>query len=305
MIVPVYNTENYIRRCLDSLVYDEKVLDMLDIVLVNDGSSDNSLKVIEKYKKSNSSVRLINKENGGHGSAINAGFNVAKGRFIKILDSDDWVNIHDFSDFVLRLSKEEADIVVTNYKRDLVYEEKEIDFVFSDDNREICEIGEEKKEIDSPNFFFKFSMPSMAVRKSVLDKVWGRGLLEKTFYVDQQFVFKVLAASRDFSIYNLDIYRHFIGRPGQSVELEGFYNHRDDHERVLKELLKGYLELNDDSKAVILGKQISLMLDTHYAIYKGRRKALKELERFDDYLKVRFNSFYDKKRIVGVRKKLL
>jgi glycosyltransferase involved in cell wall biosynthesis len=300
VVVPAYNVEDYIQRCLDSLVYDEKIIDDLDIIVVNDGGTDKTVEIVKEYvEKYPKSIRLIDKKNGGHGSTINVGVMESVGKYIKIMDGDDWFNVFDFSDFVKKLKNETADIVITNYKREVLYNEKEVSFVFTTSDNEVVE-NIEKADINASNFFFKFSMPSMAIRTDKLRKSWGRGLPEKRFYVDQLFVAKVIIGADTYTVYNLDIYRHFIGRPDQSIGTEGFYNHRDDHEFVLRQLLKIYTEQHEGPKKEILKKQIVMMIDTQYQIYCCNRGLLKkdrkELVEFESFLKENYREFYDKKQ---------
>ena len=88
IVVPTYNVEKYLERCIDSLVYDEKVLNDLEILIVNDGSKDNSLQIAKKYEKQYpNTIKVIDKENGGHGSTINAGLKVATGKYFRVIDS--------------------------------------------------------------------------------------------------------------------------------------------------------------------------------------------------------------------------
>lgn len=91
VIVPVYNMEKYIRQCLESLVIGE-VLDRIEVLVVLEGSKDGSAEIayefVEQYPDT---FRIIYKANGGHGSAINTGLMMASGEYVKILDSDDWV----------------------------------------------------------------------------------------------------------------------------------------------------------------------------------------------------------------------
>jgi glycosyltransferase involved in cell wall biosynthesis len=304
VVVPAYNVGKYIQRCLDSLVYDEKNIKDLDIVVVNDGSSDNTREIAEKYaSKYPGSIKVINKRNGGHGSAINAGLKVAKGRYVKILDGDDWFNVFDLSMMVKKLSKEKVDVVVTNYKRVLLYNESEIYFDFSSGNDDkIHKIVDAAGQIKNTDFFFKFSMPSMAIRTKTLMGNWGDGLPEKKFYVDQLFVAKVIISAKTYTIYSDDIYRHFIGRPEQSIGSEGFYKHRLDHEYVLKRLLKIYAEIENEEKREILGEQIILMINTQYQIYKYKKGSLtkedrRELLEFDKFLKNNYVDVYNKKTV--------
>ena len=83
ILIPVYNTEKYIKRCLDSLIVSE-IMDDIEILVVNDGGKDHSVEIIQKYVDSYpETVRLIDKENGGHGSTINAGIKEAKGKYFR------------------------------------------------------------------------------------------------------------------------------------------------------------------------------------------------------------------------------
>ena len=100
IVVPIYNTEKYLERCVESIT-PKDVLEDVEILLVNDGSKDNSLQIMKKYAaKYPDTVKVIDKENGGHGSTINAGLKVATGRYFKVLDSDDWFDTANFIKFV-------------------------------------------------------------------------------------------------------------------------------------------------------------------------------------------------------------
>ena len=89
IIVPIYNTENYLRRCIDSILTQS--FENFELILVNDGSTDNSRKIIDEYKSKDKRIKVILKENGGQGSARNRGINMAKGKYIMFCDSDDFV----------------------------------------------------------------------------------------------------------------------------------------------------------------------------------------------------------------------
>ncbi|EGO9127675.1 glycosyltransferase family 2 protein, partial [Enterococcus faecalis] len=91
VVIPVYNVEKYVEKCLDSVI--NQTYQNLEIIIVNDGSTDNSLSVCQKKKLSDSRIKLINKENGGLSSARNAGIECAQGEFICFIDSDDWIEL--------------------------------------------------------------------------------------------------------------------------------------------------------------------------------------------------------------------
>lgn len=113
VIVPVYNVEPYLRKCLDSLVH--QTLNEIEILIVNDGSPDNSQDIIDKYTQEYPErVRSFIKENGGQGSARNLALNYAKGEFIGFVDSDDWVDLTMYETMYQKAYEENADIVICN-----------------------------------------------------------------------------------------------------------------------------------------------------------------------------------------------
>ena len=91
LIVPVYNVEKYLVRCLDSCLHQDLDEDEYEIIAVNDGSYDGSLKLLKEYANRYRNIVLIDKPNGGLSSARNAGLERARGNFIWFVDSDDWI----------------------------------------------------------------------------------------------------------------------------------------------------------------------------------------------------------------------
>ena len=88
--IPCYNSQDYMRKCVDSLLIGG---DDVEILIINDGSQDRTAEIANEYEKNYPGIiRAIHKENGGHGSAVNAGMREARGLYFKVVDSDDWVN---------------------------------------------------------------------------------------------------------------------------------------------------------------------------------------------------------------------
>lgn len=114
IIVPVYNVEKYVEKCLDSLI--NQSYKNIEILVVNDGSTDNSVKIIEQKYNSNSNIHLYNKDNGGLSSARNFGLNKAKGDYILFVDSDDWLERNCVEELVHIIENKKADIVEFGYK---------------------------------------------------------------------------------------------------------------------------------------------------------------------------------------------
>ena len=119
IIIPTYNAEQYLEKGLSSLVMeDNKLMELLDILVIDDGSVDKSAQIAGRYiDKYPGIYRIIQKQNGGHGSAINVGAEHALGRFFKVLDADDWVDRDGFAGYLKKLQDIEADVVITPYQR--------------------------------------------------------------------------------------------------------------------------------------------------------------------------------------------
>ena len=113
--VPAYKVEDYLKQCLDSFLAED-ILDDLEILVIDDGSPDQSKLIAETYQaKFPHSFRLISKENGGHGSAVNRGIAEASGKYFKVVDGDDWVDSQALANLVRWLKQTDSDLVVSNY----------------------------------------------------------------------------------------------------------------------------------------------------------------------------------------------
>lgn len=114
VIVPVYNTEKELKRCVDSVII--QTLNDIEIILVDDGSTDNSGKLCDLYDEMDKRIRVIHKENGGLSDARNAGIDCARGDYIMFVDSDDWID-EDMCEILYSLAlKENADIAECSYR---------------------------------------------------------------------------------------------------------------------------------------------------------------------------------------------
>lgn len=114
VIVPVYNVEKYVARCLDSLA--AQTLEDMEIVIVNDGSSDGSAKICKKYEKKYGNIRYFEQKNQGLSMARNAGIGIAKGEFIGFVDSDDFVKYDMFETMYQNAKEHRAKIVACGHE---------------------------------------------------------------------------------------------------------------------------------------------------------------------------------------------
>ncbi|MBT2699463.1 glycosyltransferase [Bacillus sp. ISL-40] len=126
IIVPIYNVEKYLSRCLDSLLV--QTLQEIEIIAVNDGSNDSSLKILRKYEIRDSRIKVIEKLNGGVSSARNEGIWFATGEYIGFVDPDDWVNPEMYEEMYKNATSENIDIVMCSYIREFENHSKIKDF---------------------------------------------------------------------------------------------------------------------------------------------------------------------------------
>lgn len=116
IIVPVYNVEDYITQCLNSLLDQDLGQDDYEIIIVNDGSNDSSDKIANEYVQRHKNVQIINRENGGLSAARNTGLKNAKGEYVWFVDSDDWIEANSLNTLIRLLDKNELDVLCFGVK---------------------------------------------------------------------------------------------------------------------------------------------------------------------------------------------
>lgn len=170
IIVPIYNVEDYLEECLKSL-YNIKNI-KLEIILVNDGSKDNSFKIMEKFKEIYpEKTVLINKENGGLSSARNAGMKAAVGEYISFIDSDDFIDVDEFEKFFKEGQKNKLDVMVGNMR--YYTPEKTGDSLFRSD------IIKNSGIVNGIDFFWNLFQKPKCFREEVVDDIYKREFLVK------------------------------------------------------------------------------------------------------------------------------
>lgn len=219
VVVPVYNVEKFIDKCLSSLIVpDKKQLELLDIVVINDGTPDNSALLAKVYeKKYPDIVRVIDQENRGHGGAWNHGTELAVGKYLFYLDSDDWVNTDQFNFLIGKLKDTDADLVLMN---SLIY------YAESDTYKRLDIISLEADRVYDLDTFDWLRTPQIGnatyithcVYKTELFKPHLPIFLEKVRYDDIILEGLPLIVSRSFVYYDLCVYNYYKGRAGQSFD---------------------------------------------------------------------------------------
>ena len=214
--VPCYNSQDYMRHCIESLLPGGE---RVEILIIDDGSKDDTGRIADEYaEKYPTIVRVIHQENGGHGEGINQGLRHAAGTYFKVVDSDDWLS-DDFPAFLDLLEQCEArggvDLAVTNYY-----------YVHSDgigdrsiNYSSVLPEGRVFTWVDTRPFRIHqmLTIHSCTFRTENMRK-WGCELPKHTFYEDNLMVYLTLPHTRRMVYMNADLYRYAIGRPDQSVQ---------------------------------------------------------------------------------------
>ena len=116
IIVPIYNTSEYLEKCLNSIL--NQTIKEIEVICINDGSTDISLEILKKYQKKDNRIIIINQTNKGVSAARNAGLDIAKGKYIGFVDSDDYITPDMYKEMYNKIIKYQTDIVVCNYYTD-------------------------------------------------------------------------------------------------------------------------------------------------------------------------------------------
>lgn len=118
VIIPMYNSEKFIRKCLDSLLLPDRQMACLEVIVVDDGSTDRSAEYVKEYITAYpQSITMLQQRNGGHGSAVNAGVRHCRGKYFKVLDADDWVHTGTLQELVQMLGGLDAQVIACGYDR--------------------------------------------------------------------------------------------------------------------------------------------------------------------------------------------
>lgn len=284
VVVPAYNMEHLLPRCLTSLLRG-KTLSSLEVLVVDDGSKDRSVEVAREFEaRFPGVVRVIAKENGGHGSAINRGLAEAKGRYFRVVDSDDWVDPVNFATFLARLEHEDADCVLTNYAEDWAH----LDVLTEKDIYENLVPGRAYpfELLASPDYGFRSWGPVLAsgTFQTALLRKAGLRLGEKMAYVDMEYAATAITFVQTVRLYDLSVYRYFLGRPNQTVERASYERRYGQHEQVIMRVaafVDSTPGLSDAKKRYVVRCVLKPMIDAHRMLLSEWLGKTAELDAFE------------------------
>ena len=271
--IAAYNVDQYLAETLDSLI-DQRYVKDIEVLVIDDGSHDNTGMVAMDYQERYpETIRYIKKENGGHGSTINKGIELASGKYFRIIDGDDYVDRDEFARFIDKLKRCDVDMVVTNMR-----------VVDDDGNRRIdpsvLENGKDPFEFladNKPLRFTKttstriFGLSTVSVKTYLLQMEYVK-ITEKCFYVDVEFIIWCIYLSNSYEFWNLTVYMYRKSPLGNnSVSKVNMLKNVGMQEKVSCKLCKLYecfLNQNIDSdKASLIMARIAISVGATIRTY--------------------------------------
>lgn len=304
IVVPSYNVEKYLKTCLDSLII-ESVLESIEVIVVDDGSKDGTARIAKEYeKKWPETFRLVQKENGGHGSTINTGISLAQGTYFKVLDSDDWVIKDGLEKLVAFLKRTEADVVLSHYS----WISHDTKTVIREYNVLLEGMVYEKtytlKEVADKLYL---RMHEMTIKTSIL-RDNAIFIDEHCFYVDQEYTVYPTCYWNTVAVVDALVYQYRLGLSGQSMSRESMQRNVSQHYHVLCQLLHYYDKAKkagaEEYRLHYLEKHISYVVGSQIKIYLSfpvGKERKEEIIKLENWLKEEYRAIYEAVENDGVR----
>lgn len=212
IIIPTYNLQDYIGSCIRSLIVSPRYLNYLEILVINDGSKDDSSKIAHEIESKYPSVlKVIDKKNGNYGSCINRGLQEAKGKYIRILDADDTYDTTNLESFLTFLLKIDADLIISNY------------CIVRNSNRYLINYRlPSRKVMFDDDLLTKYALPNLAMhsvtyKTSILREINYRQT-EGISYTDQEWICFPLINVNSYAYFDEVIYYYNLSREGQTCD---------------------------------------------------------------------------------------
>ena len=298
--VPCYNSENYMKKCVDSLLEGGE---NVEISIVDDGSSDKTAQIADEYaEKFPTIVRAIHQENGGHGEAVNTGLRNATGIFFKVVDSDDWVNKEAYLKILSTLEHllggdKSLDMLISNF----VYEKQGASRKKVMQYRRCFPVEEmfgweQIRHMPKGKYLLMHSM----IYRTRLLKDCGLKLPKHTFYVDNLFAFEPLPFVKNMYYLDVNFYRYFIGREDQSVHESVMIKRIDQQLRVNRLMVEAYtrydLRQKEINKYMISYLDIITTVSSMMLIRSGTEDAMKKKKELWEFIRCEDRRLYRKLR---------
>ena len=299
VVIPSFNTEKFIDKCLSSMLAVSN-REKIEILLVNDGSSDCTKDIAELYEnRFPEIVRVINKSNGGHGSCINKGIEEAKGEYFKVIDGDDWVEKKGFEKLIHLLEESSEDVVVNSVIEKNVSTGKTRERFYKNSGR-IMDLIE---YLDSN--LGEINLPAMTIKTAILQNNNIR-VREKCFYEDTEYIIYPIQYVHTIRSYDFPVYVYRVGQSTQSINPEKAFKNRNHLHMIVDDCITYFniyvsdaSEIKRDYIANIIASRIVTMYNNFFKV-KFNSSIIDEIIEWDQELKNKSMFFYQKSNIFPI-----
>lgn len=290
--------EKYLRRCLDSLIIKEN-FEMLEVWVVNDGSKDNSSAIAHEYADKCPAVfNAIDKPNGNYGSCINAVLPRCTGKYVKVLDSDDYLNTEELEKLMERLKTAEGDVILLDYTNISPDKRSKTTFPYKD--------GESLNLLEQcPEYF---SMHSIAYRTEIF-KAFDYHQTEGVSYTDQEWIFYPMLHAKTLQYFPLNIYQYVIGREGQTMDSDTFNRNIKTVILLVSKMIEHLKQCKTTETTAqiayaenVLEHQIRLVYNVELVRLDKENSHIDELKKLDALIESYDKQFYDRFTETSIRK---
>ena len=294
LIIPTYNMEKYLDKCLTSLIIkDDDLFKLLEVLVIIDGATDQSSSIAHSYQARFPEVfATIDKENGNYGSCINKGLHLATGKYVKVLDADDSFSTVHLEQYLIWLNNVDADMVISPYEI--------VDETGIVQSLEVYDLPINTMltwQQLAPAFMKKaLQMHAVTYKlQNLLDIRYTQ--TEGISYTDQEWIFTPLIAVNTAVAYPDAIYKYLVGRAGQTVCADVFKRNISHNEQCARRIVQDYKSFGrfEAYKQDYLDYKFTATITAMYFWYLLRYPDLdiSELVRFDDFVKSVDESYID------------
>lgn len=299
--VAAYNVAETLREALSPFTKSD-VLDLLDIMIINDGSTDQTAQIAQEYVDAfPGSFRLINKENGGWGSTLNTGMQAAVGKYFKPLDGDDYFSAENLTAYVEFLKTATADAVHTPF---YAFEHGTGRIIGKRANYTCFPLEENLELAELKNF--SPLMHAWTVRTEILQRN-PIHITEHCFYTDVEYVLKTSNFCKTVVFYPHPLYCYRLARSGQSMSVEGVRKHYLDHLTVVTNMLRYEKEhLTDPRKHSLFSIRLLGICNMQYLFFFAldcNHTQKQQLIAYDKLLRREYPQYY--RQLTGRQIRLL
>lgn len=302
--IPSYNAQEWLKNCIETILSSNRI-DEIEILIIDDGSTDSTLEIALGYENLYSkSVKAIHQSNGGWGSAVKTAISEASGKYFKVVDADDWVNVEGLNSLLNLTELLEIDIIASAFvehsgeevTRNHLFDKKIVDKTLSF-----------KEYLRSKGGTPNLPLASLTYKTSMI--MGKQHLISDRYYADIEFNLNLVFFAKNIYFSNVHVYCYWRGRDGQSTSIDGYKKNKQNYLNLCLRMSKYYMTIPDHEYKFAYKKECIRYIGFLYELYLSPvyttdfRKSTEELTTFENELKSTSQDIYRKSLLCIRRRK--